>query len=845
MDLIRIGPFEMCPSERRLSRDGVVLELGGRAFDLLRVLVDSPGRLVTKAALMERVWPRLVVDENNLSAQVAALRRVLGANAIKTVSGFGYRLELAVSTVEPAPPRPATTKQASAAPTAATAAACVRQRLPAPQRLAPLVGRAADIVALERVLQQSCLVTLVGGAGVGKTRLAQEVVARALAADHDALWVPLDGVRSASQVPSSIALALGLALADGSDAFTALSEALSEARILLVLDGVEHLAAELVNPLVTFLTVTAGVRVLLTSQAPLGAPGEAVFRLESLGLPRADAAPSEVAASAAVEVFVQRAAAADRSFVLGEQNVAAIAAICRQLDGNPLALELAAARLPALGASALLARLDDRFRLLRRGGHSPGSRHDALHSAFDWSYHLLAQAEQVVFNRLGAFAGSFTLDAAARAVEDVAIDRVDAADLIGRLVDRSLVGAMPGEPQRYSLSETARHYAIERLVATGERDAAAGRMAVTVLELLDHAYEAYWVLDETLWLRRFGAEIDNVRMALDWAIEHDRQLAVALYGSAWPLFVEADLFAEARVRFESTVRLIDAGVARPRLARFWEAVATYDSLRQCDRARYAAELAAAAYGDTGNDRARYYALMLLARNWRGDEMAAREVFGEARRLEDALWPTRLLLHGALTEGALLLSAGQLVDARLAYRHALRLALAVSERQALAATVHIVELDVACDDIAAALQLGRPMALSIRQPGQRAVRFELLAVVFKALLLGGERAQARAIGLEVQDLGQRQDKGRLYTVLDAMAFLACEEGRYAAAVRIVRAADVVYQSDAKSGRGPIDERLRVKVAAILEREIGSGWSATCQGRPADEFEACALALAIEA
>jgi len=446
MDLIRVGAFELYPAERQLRAGGRQLEIGARAFDLLLVLVENAGRLVTKATLLERVWPRLVVDENNLPAQVATLRRVLGADAIRTVPGFGYRLELEVT-------------PGGASSAAAPGAASAPQPLPRrswPHRLAPLVGRDTELREVQEALERSCLVSIVGIAGVGKTRLAQEVLARE--AEKPGLagaWVSLRTVEVAEHVPSAIAVALGLSLPDDGDDFAALGHALRSLSLLLVLDCAEHLSESLAAPLAELLPETQGVRVLVTSQAPLGIAGEVVYRLAALPAPDPDVAQEMAAQYAAVALFAQRAAAADRSFELTAANTALVAEICRRLDGIPLALELAAARVPALGLAALLERLDDRFRLLRAAGRPSDARHGALHAAFDWSYDLLSREEQRVFDRLGAFAGSFSLDSAARYACDADTDVAEVIDLIGRLVDRSLVSVLAVDPPRYTLLESA------------------------------------------------------------------------------------------------------------------------------------------------------------------------------------------------------------------------------------------------------------------------------------------------------------------------------------------------------------------------------------------------------
>ena len=839
MELIRVGTFELYPSERLLCAAGKPVELGSRAFDVLLVLVEHHGRLVTKATLLERVWPRLVVDENNIPTQIASLRRALGVGAIRTVQGFGYRLELEVSGLP-------SQREPPAAIAPAQLPRLTMQRRAWPNRFGPLVGREDDLRNVKNALSRSCLVTIVGIAGVGKTRLAQEILASEAEKPGAAVaWVSLAPLDHVDRVPSAIALALGISLPDGIEEFAALHHAIDNVPLLLILDCAEHLSDSLAMPLARLIFQTQGVRALVTSQAPLGITGELVYRLAVLPVPRTGLSPTDTQEYAAIALFAQRAAAADRRFELSAANSLLVADICRRLDGIPLALELAAARVPALGLAALLARLDDRFRLLTGTGRSLDLHHGTLHAAFDWSYSLLAPAEQRVFNRLGTFAGSFSLPTAAACVADGTIDTSEAMDLIGRLVDRSLVTALAVDPPRYTLLETARYYALERLAVTGELDTARGRMAATILDLLDVAYQEYWSLDEAIWLHRYEPELDNVRVAMEWATLNDRELAIALFGSAWPLLVETDLHAEARARYSQVLTLLSDALPRARIGRFWEAIATYDSARQCDRARYAAELAATMHAATGDTRSHYYALMQLAGNWRVDTDSARSTCETARHLEDPAWPARLLAFGALTAGALLTSAGRFVEARAAYQRAVKFALTMSERQALVASVNIVELDLACGNTAAALQLARPLALSLQHLGRRETQFELLNNMFSALLIAGETREARATGKELYDLALRLDASKLYMALDAMAFLACEEGSWDTAARIVACADAAHEAHGQAPRRPAEERIRTAVTAVLDERLGPAWYDGVKGchEPLDEATACGLALGL--
>jgi hypothetical protein len=370
-------------------------------------------------------------------------------------------------------------------------------------------------------------------------------------------------------------------------------------------------------------------------------------------------------------------------------------------------------------------------------------------------------------------------------------------------------------------------------------------MAGALLDVLDRAYAEYWSADEALWLHQYEPDLDNVRAALEWARQHDAGLAVALYGASWPLFVETDQQEQARAAHAEAVALVSEAVPKARLARFWEAVATYDSERQVDRARYAAEIAAHNHAATGDLRSQYYAMLQLALNGRDDLASARGALAAARRLEQPAWPSRLLAHGAIVEGALLTSAGQYADARAAYRRALDLALAGSERQALAATVQIVELDIASGALAGALQLARPLAVSLRYAGRRETRQELLALLFGALLLAGELDEARTAGSELYELAKKLDTSRLYVALDAMALLAAETGRHELAARVLATADCAHASRGQPARRPAADCLRKLVHARLDAALGAGWSsrAASDFDPLDEEEACLRALGL--
>ena len=355
----RFGLFEMQPDQRRLLIDGDPVALGSRAFDVLLALAERAGQLVTKIELLELVWPGVIVEENNLQVQISTLRKVLGPHAIATIPGRGYRLALA--------PDDASTEAArfESAPPATLAGSAA---LPdAPTESPALYGRAEDIAALSDLIRHHALVTVVGSAGIGKTRLAQAVVheLRNEFADGVVL-VELAPLADPALVAVTVARALGLMVGDVRTAVDLAAQALAGRRLLLVFDNCEHLLASVDHMLAALRKGAPSVHIVATSQELLRHPDEHVYRLGTLALPD-EATVSSAREAGAVELFVARVQAVRPRFLLSDENVGAVVEICRRLDGLPLAIELAAARAPLLGVEGVRERLGERFRLLTAG----------------------------------------------------------------------------------------------------------------------------------------------------------------------------------------------------------------------------------------------------------------------------------------------------------------------------------------------------------------------------------------------------------------------------------------------------------------------------------------------
>lgn len=528
----RCGTIDIDAARRLVSLAEKPARLGARAFDVLLALVERRERVVSKLELMDVVWPNLVVEENNLLVHMVALRKVLGPRAIATIPGRGYRFTLPVDAIIGA-----------SAPSSAPACAS-RGNLPASP---PLFGRAQDLASVDSLLREHLVVSIVGAAGIGKTRLALAAAAAPGVPAGPRWWVELAPISDGTQVPAAIAAALGTVLPAARPADEALAMALASRDLLLILDNCEHLS-DCVAALVDRLRATApNVRLLLTSQESIKCRDEQVYRLGALAVP-ADAQLEDAARFGAVALFVDRAHSADSRFRLASDNVSMVVDMCRRLDGIPLAIELAAARVPLLGVQGVHARLNHIFNVLSGGTRMRLRRHQTLRAALDWSHELLSPDEQRVFRRLGVFAGGFTLELAQRVVSDECIDEWLVLDLLGHLVDKSLVIADgEGEP-RYRLLETTRAFALEQLAVAGESEAMFRRHALVIGELMTATDADYWNRSPAEHKRHSPAvqELGNLRAALDWVSlpGQEASLAYELLGRCWLVWMLNGLTGE-------------------------------------------------------------------------------------------------------------------------------------------------------------------------------------------------------------------------------------------------------------------------------------------------------------
>lgn len=405
------------------------------------------------------------------------------------------------------------------------------------------VGRDEELAALSVMLGEWRLVTLTGPAGMGKTCLALQLLDLAAVATSEArpagaFLVDLAPLRDPTAVPQALASALGVGERAGAILVDTVTAHIGETNVILVLDNCEHLVGACAELAERLLVSCSGVTILATSQEALGVAGERVWPVPPLSVPT----PGETSAEAltrhgSVQLFVERARASGARFVLTDDVAAAVGEICRRLDGIPLAIELAAARLDVLSPPEIATRLDDRFGLLSAGRRTSPERHRSLEAALCWSHDLLCPAEQALLRRLSVFVGGFPLSAAEQVCAGGEVDGARLFDLLARLVARSLVGSdTTGTQARYRLLETMRHFAWDRLVEAGEAASLSARHARWCLTLVEDAESGLCGPDQEAWLERLDVEHDNLLAALGWALADGQTESALRVAGALSLF---------------------------------------------------------------------------------------------------------------------------------------------------------------------------------------------------------------------------------------------------------------------------------------------------------------------
>jgi predicted ATPase/DNA-binding winged helix-turn-helix (wHTH) protein len=556
-DAVSFGPFHLYPGTRILRKNGKIVPVGSRAFDMLVAMASRQGEVVTPEELMAIAWPGLAVEDSNVRVQIANLRRALrgghdSTQYIANVAGRGYCFVAPVTPLEPEAPHTAMASGMGVRPPAQQAdgsrvAAGPTHSFPPP--LDGAIGRAACVTELVQVVHERRLVTVVGAAGAGKTTLA---ILAAHAIDSFAgsmVFVDLSLVDRAELVAEAVASAVGY-MPPGGELLPGLLDVLSARRMLIVLDNCEHVIAAAASLSQQIVQGTRDVSFLNTSREALRVREEFVYLLRPLASPPQTARLSiqQALVWPAVQLFMERAKEGGARGTLSDDEAETVATLCRRLDGNPHAIGLVASRVGTYGIRGVADLFDSQFALQWQGRRDDNPRHQSVEALIDWSYNLLPETDRLVLQRLSVFSGDFPVAAAVAVTSDEAVDAFQVREAIGNLVDKSLVafGAESGEAH-LRLLETTKVYATARLARLPEGNQFARRHALYYAEQLRQASDGHTASGPSGIAAR-PLDVANVRAAVEWAFSagQDAVLATQMWCLAAPLFLELGLIRECK-----------------------------------------------------------------------------------------------------------------------------------------------------------------------------------------------------------------------------------------------------------------------------------------------------------
>jgi len=723
-----------------------------------------------------------------------------------------------------------------------------------PIQLTSFIGREREIAEVKRLLGAARLVTLTGSGGAGKTRLSLQAAADVVEGFPDGAWVAeFAPIADPALVPKAAASALNVPEQPGRDMTATLVDALRSRALLLVLDNCEHLLAACADLAAVLLRSCPQVRILATSREGLGVPGETLWRVPSLSLPDVHRLPpsEDLVLYEAVRLFVDRAMATTPEFTVTSENAPAVAQVCRQLDGIPLAIELAAARVKVLAVEQIAARLDDRFRLLTGGSRTVLPRHQTLRGAIDWSYHLLSEPEQVLLRSLSVFAGGWTLEAAETVCAGGSTESASILDLLMSLVDKSLVVAetQRGEA-RYRLLETIRQYGWDRLVESKEAGDLRTRHRDWYLDLAERAEPKFRGPEQVAWLKRLETEHDNLRTALEWSkAEEGRaeawlRLAAALH---WFWFMRGD-FTEGREWLEGALSIKSNASSSVRARALCGAGLL--ALRQGDsKAEMLLQEGLALFEKLRDNWGTAYSLHHLAHvaERQGDYQKAAALFEESlslfRKAENR-WGIGLSLHCL---GDVTLGRGDYGRAKALLEESLPLCREVGNTFMLAYVLH--NLGTVAEkqgDYERATTLFEEGLVTTRQVGNKYHIPNLQCSLANVSLRRGD--YERAMTLYRQSLVLRKeigDKPGLVQCLEGLAGVACAQGDYEKAAGLFGAAEALRETlavpRAPSDQADHDQRVASARAALGDANFAAAWA---EGRAMTLEQAIEYALKVD-
>ncbi|HLY59041.1 MAG TPA: adenylate/guanylate cyclase domain-containing protein [Stellaceae bacterium] len=689
-----------------------------------------------------------------------------------------------------------------------------------PEQMTSFVGRERELAEVAAFLEHGRLVTLVGTGGLGKTRLSLQVAAETLERYPDGVWLAeLAPLTEPPQVAECVAGLFGLAAAPNRGMTELLTGFLRQRRLLLILDNCEHLVGGAAALASALLPACPQVSILASSREGLGVAGEQTYLLPVLAAPPGSQSPTaeEALQFPAVRLFVERAAAALGRFELTDAEASPVSEICRRLDGIALAIELAAPRLKMLKPAQLLARLDDRFRLLTGGSRTALPRQQTLRALIDWSYNLLNEVERAAMRRLSVFAGSWTLDAATEVIAGDPIEDWEVFDLLASLVEKSLVTTdATGSEIRYRFLESTRAYAAERLAEAGESDWPR-RLANHLVAMLRAAEASYETEPTATWLAIHGPEIDNLRGALEWALGPSGDGALGLELLAWSgrLWLELSLRPEMmRLLDRATVHLT-ADTPPAVAARILGRRARTGGLGRSglDDVRQGQEFARAAGEPLLLARAQALLASRLLAPATVDE--AKTLLEECRAIAAPAGRTKTLASVLNSLGVAGLTAGDNAAARQNFEASLGIARAIGDRQGIySASQNIAELLFNAGDLDAAIGAGREALAAAEAAGDRQSACPIACNLGAYLLLSGAHEEAEL--LLASALREAPALGETFVAawaIQHLALAACKRRALTRAAKLQGYVDQYYAAE-QAEREPTERATCDATSAAL-------------------------------
>ena len=815
-ELYRFGRFTLDPAEGRLCEDGVPVSLGFTDFRLLLALVESAGTVVAKDDLISRVWGRSIVGDHVLYVHVNALRKVVGDDSIMNKQGRGYRFVASVRRSELKAPRGQVEPRAANLPSLWTDRATEGSER--------LIGRSEQLKVASDLLACARLVTFTGPGGVGKTRLALEAARDAAARFADGVWlVELAALRDVELVPGAVAAALGVKIDDSATPIDTLARWLAHKSLLIVLDNCEHVLGASAQFAEALLGAAPCLAILATSREALSCSGEHVLEVPPLDLPReGKMAPDAIRKAAALELFLERARSADTRFRIANDELALAARICRRVDGLPLAIEMVACWASALGLETLDSKLDAPLQTWLKARSTAPSRHSTLRATLEWSYGLLSETEKAVLCRLAVFAGRFSMEAAEAVAGDAAIPGGKVLEIVLGLIRKSMIAIVPGSrAQRYRLLETTRVFMLELLAASAEAEATRRRHAQQVLRVLEKAKSESETTSDAVWHERYRLVLDDVRGALEWAMDQDSDEAVALAGASWPLWRELSLRGEGRRRLGEAMAKLRRDTPPALEARLRFGLAAMWCRNAAVKTSYLEIMHAVALYRKLDERPELgcalselaFALLMLGRV----EEAEKAILEALGLLETAGRP-RTLAMAYSTQLCIEATLGRFEPARAAGEKAAHLCeMTGAERFRGVVAGNLIELSIQCGDLDRAVAEARRVARQLMDTSHSDARGFVLGLLTAALTARGDFDGALEAGRDAASL--LRDSGALFWLFDHLALRAALTGRAEDAARIAGYADTVHETFG-GPREPMGRRAVDRLNALLKDTISA-------------------------